>query len=185
MGLTVVFPCVLCNKNLESSSHLFLHCDFSFGCWQWLFEKLGLSFVIGNDLLSHFRASPILFSSSFYACLWLISPSIIIWNIWLERNNRIFRKQSASLSNILIKIEAFISEVALTYIHKNLENLTSFSHWDGRITRTWKSLSAIPSHGSIAKGLITINKRLIIVWGCILSFWIFIYGCQFQGCLPV
>lgn len=164
MGLSAIFPCVLCNKNLESSSHLFLHWDFAFGCWQWLFEKLGLSFVIGNDLLSHFRAWPILFSSSFYACLWLISPLIIIWDIWFERNNGIFRKLSALLSDILVKIEDSILEVALSYIHKNLENLTSFSHWDGRITRTWKSLSTIPSHGSIAKGLVISNKRLAARW---------------------
>lgn len=56
LGITVVFPCVLCNKNLESSSHMFLHCDYAYECWQWLFEKLNKSFVIGKDLISHFRS---------------------------------------------------------------------------------------------------------------------------------
>lgn len=161
MGLSVVFPCVLCKQKLESSSHLFLHCEFALGCWNWFFEKLGLSFVTSGDLLSHFRAWPFLFSSSFYAYLWIIAPSIIVWNIWLERNNRICKKTSSSLSDILVKIEASISEVALSYIHKNLDNLTSFSHWDGMITRTWKSLVCIPSHGSVAKSLVFKSKRIM------------------------
>lgn len=135
LGITNVFSCVLCNKNLESSSHLFLHYDFTFQCWQWLFDKLNLTFVIGKDLISYFRAWPLLFASSFYACLWIISPSILILNIWLERNNRIFKKTSSSLEEILMKIKSSISEVVLTYIFRNLENLSSFSHWDSTVTR--------------------------------------------------
>lgn len=159
LGITAVFSCVFCNKNLESSKHLFLHCDFAYACQQWLFEKLNRSFVIGKDLLSHFRAWPLLFASSFYACLWIISPSIVIWNIWLERNNRIFKQTSSSLAEVLLRIESSIFEVALSFIYKNLETLTSFSHWDGRVTRVWRMLSVLPSHGSILNKTNAISKR--------------------------
>lgn len=164
LGITMAFPCVLCNKNLESSSHLFLHCDFSYDCWKWLLSKLGLSFVISKDLASHFHSWPLMFASSFYACLWVISPSIVIWNIWLEWNNRIFKKVSSSVSEVLQKIEASILEVALSYIYKNLGCKSSFSHWANRVTRVWGALSTLPSHGSISKIYNSLAKRTLGKW---------------------
>ncbi|XP_057868680.1 uncharacterized protein LOC131075800 [Cryptomeria japonica] len=42
--------------------------------------------------------------------------------------------------------------------------MTSFSHWDGMITRTWKLLASIPSHGSVAKSLVLKSKRIVAKW---------------------
>lgn len=164
LGITVAFTCVLCNKHLESSSHLFLHCDFAYQCSLWFFDKLNLTFVMENDLITFFSSWPLLFTSSFYACIWIISPSILLWNIWLERNNRIFRNTSSSLPEVLIKIELSISEVALSHICRNLDNLTSFSHWDSRVTRVWSMFSALPSHGSILRKGVVLNKRKLASW---------------------
>lgn len=86
LGITVVFPCVLCGCSLESADHLFLHCPFASECWYWLFNKLNWFVVLCGDVRSHFRGWPLLCSSSFYACLWIISPSIMIWKMRLERN---------------------------------------------------------------------------------------------------
>ncbi|XP_059078197.1 uncharacterized protein LOC131876742 [Cryptomeria japonica] len=164
LGITVAFPCVLCNKNLESSSHLFLHCDFAYDSWNWLLSKLGLSDVIGKDLASHFHSHPLMFSSSFCACVWVISQSIIIWNIWLEQNKMIFKKVTSLVSEVLHKIGASISEVALSYIYKNLGSQSSFLHWDSRITRVWGALSTLPSHGSISKSYNSLAKRALTKW---------------------
>lgn len=119
---------------------------------------------MGKDLITFFSSWPFLFTSSFYGCLWVISPSILIWNIWLECNNRIFRNTISSLPEVLLKIESSISKVALSHISKNLENLTSFSHWDSRVTRVWRMLSILTSLGAILKKGDALNKRKLASW---------------------
>lgn len=57
----------------------------------------------------------------------MVAPSIIVWNILLERNSRIFKMKPSSLQEVLTKIKVLISEFVLSYVYKNLDFIISFS----------------------------------------------------------
>ncbi|XP_059078037.1 uncharacterized protein LOC131876615 [Cryptomeria japonica] len=164
LGITTVFPCVFCGYCMESMDHLFLLCPFASNCWYWLFDMLGWSSSLCPNLLSQFMSWPLLFPSSFYSSLWVVAPSLLIWNLWLERNSRIFKHKSSSLTVIIGKVQASISEVVLAFIHRNLDHLRSFSHWDNWVTWRWSLLHLMPSHGVITDGVSSTLKRKMAKW---------------------
>jgi len=43
-GCTLVSICVLCYKQAETSTHLFLHCDFAMSLWRWIGAQINVSF---------------------------------------------------------------------------------------------------------------------------------------------
>ena len=84
--------CVLCKENAENIDHLFIHCSYSLKLWWRMLGALGAEWVIPKgcfELLSiNLRISGkgkragILRDCLFHA---------IFWNIWMERNRRIFQ----------------------------------------------------------------------------------------------
>lgn len=52
LGITIVFPCVLCGCSLESIDHLFFCCPFASKCWYCLFGKLNWSVALCGDIHS-------------------------------------------------------------------------------------------------------------------------------------
>ncbi|XP_057814319.1 uncharacterized protein LOC131028107 [Cryptomeria japonica] len=163
-GVTIIFPCVMCGGSPESVDHLFLHCPFASQCWYWLFNKLNQSVVLCKDLQSQFMGWPLLCSSSFYACLWIIAPSVLIWKIWLERNNNFFKKHSSTLPNVLFCIEKSISESALAFIYKGISPKCTFTSWDNWVIGHWPALQLLPMHGAISKKRSPSINRKEIVW---------------------
>ncbi|GLJ30260.1 hypothetical protein SUGI_0598570 [Cryptomeria japonica] len=94
---------------------------------------------------------------SFFSCIWFVSPMVLIWNIWWERNKRIFRKECNGISNILKKIECLISKVVNAQVaNKKILNST-FTSWHNKLLSEWKTIS-LPFKGSI---LINIPKPKI------------------------
>lgn len=52
---------------------------------------------------------------SFFVEVWRVVPSAVVWGIWLNRNKKIFRKESMSLENVCEKIETSIAEALNAY----------------------------------------------------------------------
>jgi hypothetical protein len=44
--------------------------------------------------------------------LWGMLPKFILWNLWLERNHRIFRESQKSATIVITKIQALLGESA-------------------------------------------------------------------------
>ncbi|KAM0963163.1 hypothetical protein ACFX2A_022668 [Malus domestica] len=83
--------CSLCKAKEESVNHIFLHCSYTIQLWWKLFQEVRASWVIPKgcfELLStKFQA---LGSGRKAKALWGCLVSAVFWNIWLERNKRIF-----------------------------------------------------------------------------------------------
>ncbi|XP_058732554.1 uncharacterized protein LOC131604078 [Vicia villosa] len=98
--------CVLCMKEEESRTHLFLNCDVSITVWRRVYMWLGV-----GDFLSLEEFQDFLYNCDKFSCLskrailsvaWLAT----IWTLWLKCNAIIFKKESFSflecMSEILI-----------------------------------------------------------------------------------
>lgn len=95
-GLDVPTSCVLCTGNSESHWHMFFECDFAVPIWSRFSGRYlinppsSLAFVL--DLLQHHN-----FSSSPPASIILkLLLQVVTYNIWRERNHRIFRDSASS-----------------------------------------------------------------------------------------
>jgi hypothetical protein len=102
--------CPLCIRNLETVSHLFQECSFSRALWDrvgsWIMEVQfrPTSWQQGTDMGTWFidlgRNSSATRKKGIQSMTMLI-----IWEIWRERNNRIFNKTSRSVDQVFGTIQ--------------------------------------------------------------------------------
>lgn len=94
--------CVMCHADVESVDHLFTLCPFASLIWSHFGQLFGLreSPYSLTELWGNLRSS---ISKSIRVC-WDMLIRAIIWNIWLERNARIFNFTCASSNSIVAKI---------------------------------------------------------------------------------
>ncbi|XP_072066697.1 uncharacterized protein [Arachis hypogaea] len=92
--------CVMCTKELESAEHLFLRCEVAWQVWcKWL-RSLGREWVIPGTIREMFESWRGLHNRQQGLKMWMTVFFAVIWNIWLERNARIFKNTRASLEVI-------------------------------------------------------------------------------------
>ncbi|CAN1779103.1 hypothetical protein LINPERHAP1_LOCUS14631 [Linum perenne] len=96
--------CVLCRADLESVSHLFLGCRFSYSVWTTFSSKLAMvgpidfdvhGFILGWQFRNCVGGLEI-----FRTCL----LHAVFWYIWGERNSRIFRDEVSTIPILVWKI---------------------------------------------------------------------------------
>jgi hypothetical protein len=91
---------------MESADHLFVHCRFTLRLWNKAKEWLGLLALRTNN-----------WADLFFPEWWNISTSghgrkglatlymLIIWEIWNERNDRVFKNKQAPLQIIFDRVK--------------------------------------------------------------------------------
>ncbi|CAL8992526.1 unnamed protein product [Prunus brigantina] len=83
--------CVLCKLGEESADHLFLHCPFSLSLWGLLWREVGTVWVIPERCADFFCTDFVVWGLGKRAStLWGCLVHSVFWNIWIERNRRIF-----------------------------------------------------------------------------------------------
>ena len=92
--------CPLCNDLPENSDHLLLHCSFTRTVWMWWLNIWNLSWVFPHQLSEAFDQWICFNGNPFFRKIWNAIFSIVIWTIWKERNARIFRNVSCSISQL-------------------------------------------------------------------------------------
>jgi hypothetical protein len=110
-----------CNVS-ETTSHLFLHCNIYGALWYNVQTWLGIYLVPPGELRHHFiqftRLSGLPRTTHlFFTVIWFAT----IWVIWKDRNNRVFRNTSVTLSTLIekVKLHSFLwlksKQAALAY----------------------------------------------------------------------
>jgi len=105
-GCAMVSMCSLYSKNVETSDHLFLHCDFAVALWNWL----GLQLHIGLDVSSVqalINSLPRQFSSQVND-MYLAAIVHVIHSIWWARNRHRFSSIGVSLHAVQVKVHSLI-----------------------------------------------------------------------------
>ena len=103
--------CVLCDQQSETLDHLLLHCVFSREVWFRLFRRHGWQALVptGQDVTIDWwlasrkrvhKSSRATFDSLF---------ALIIWRLWNERNERVFRTASKFPHQLVDKIDEELS----------------------------------------------------------------------------
>ena len=100
-------PCIGDCGEMETSSHLFLHCDFFGYVWNFILRWLGIYYVMSCDVSSHFIQFSFIGGAAkskqyILQVIWFAT----VWKIWKERNNRVFNDKKCSIQQVVDKIKS-------------------------------------------------------------------------------
>lgn len=100
-----------------------------------------------------------MYKESFFACLWVVSPTIMIWKIWWTRNKIIFRQKNYKLEGTIYNTEKAIFEAMCAYTSKYKQFKSCFTSWDDSVLKEWKGIT-LPFKGSLLSNDIPkVNKK--------------------------
>jgi len=96
---------------LETSAHLFLHCDIFSSLWHYVWRWLHITWVPPGTIRQHFlhftsMAGLPRLTHTFMKVIWFAS----VWVIWKERNNRVFQN-AVTIPSVLVeqvKLNSFL-----------------------------------------------------------------------------
>ena len=174
-GLEGPSICSLCKNKEENLDHLLITCPFSREVWR---ESLSLNHSnfsmpdLTVELFSNWaESSPFLLSKkALLKAAWMLIPKFIIWKLWLERNNRIFRNVENNPSMVALKARILLGD-ALD--HKlGLSNLQPLDNkeinWLSTITPNAQN-SPIARQPKLADWEIRLEEANFINWRCSLG----------------
>jgi len=92
---------------VETSSHLILNCNLFSFVWNFILRWLRVSFVLPGDASSHYYQFNFIGGvaksrRSILQVIWFAT----VWEIWKERNNRVFNEKQCSIQQVVDKIKS-------------------------------------------------------------------------------
>ncbi|XP_038688389.1 uncharacterized protein LOC119987530 [Tripterygium wilfordii] len=101
-GISLVNRCCLCKAGLESISHLLLHCEWSSKIWANILRLLGISWVTNSSVDKELLAWKGVSRDKRLGSFIQLIPISVMWMLWLERNNRVFKSKDSSIDTFLV-----------------------------------------------------------------------------------
>lgn len=92
--LTLPSICLLYYQDVESTSHLLLHCPYTWEIWCGCAKDFVVSFIAPRSLKDLLLGWGMEAFSYVGRRLWKVVLAAICWEVWRERNNRAFRGHS-------------------------------------------------------------------------------------------
>jgi ribonuclease HI len=103
--------CALCSLQEESKEHLFNGCQYSQKIWDYgaqIMRKSQRNRSSINDTIENWNN--ISFTNPILNLIWDLLPGFTLWQIWKERNKRIFHSQSSPPDATWTKVRAQVTE---------------------------------------------------------------------------
>jgi hypothetical protein len=95
------YDCVLCESNeVETSEHLFFHCDFARGCW----DALGIQWNLTQQITTRILTA----KQAFIGPCFMEIIGCAAWNICKMRNDMIFEGRNASINHWKVRVQGDI-----------------------------------------------------------------------------
>eukprot|EP00253_Pinus_taeda_P007191 PITA_07191 len=109
--------CALCRCQLETAQHLFLDCAFAKKVWGLLLDEFQTSLpqqTYVSELFVTWCASypKGIFPKSFWRRIWIALPKFVCWQLWLTRNQQIFKETQYSPHQVAAKAKDLLLEAA-------------------------------------------------------------------------
>jgi hypothetical protein len=109
--------CVLCNNNSETTQHLFMDCIFAKEVWGLILQDFHISFPPQNFVVYLFASWSLFYpqripSKSIWRKIWTALPKYVCWQLWLARNQLIFKELRHSPLLVVAKDKSFLLETA-------------------------------------------------------------------------
>jgi hypothetical protein len=86
-----------CNKSLESSSHLFVHCHFTWNILMKLLSNRGFCSVFPKSVDDMWYQWSFMVKGEQQNLSWQLLFSCVVWNLWLHWNDVIFNDAAPNL----------------------------------------------------------------------------------------
>lgn len=105
------FMCPLCRKDGESGNQIFLHCSYSSKVWIYFLRALSWNLVMPDSVEGLFHiweGGGVVKGAKGKIFIHALLQGIL-WGLWKERNNRIFKDKERSVWRV---IDSIIYEVA-------------------------------------------------------------------------
>jgi ribonuclease HI len=114
-GFTGPSRCHLCQTQEETTNHLLDDCAYTAELWDWAASIFRQSDRIRGNIAATIKLWRENYSDQEKVNLcWTLTPGMIIWSIWKERNRRIFRNQSWPEGKIKETITSMIRETVMS-----------------------------------------------------------------------
>ncbi|XP_057856822.1 uncharacterized protein LOC131066134 [Cryptomeria japonica] len=149
LGFLGPLRCIMCKKVEESLDHLLLQCEEAQTVWSFLLGKLGWMAPLPNTILDLFSSWNIPSRRSVFSSLWLVASSLVVWEIWKERNKKIFQEKEDSTESLLLRVQRAIAEsVSAAARNHNLAK-HPYTSEDRIIQANWPLVNCQPVNGSL------------------------------------
>ncbi|GKV00581.1 hypothetical protein SLEP1_g13249 [Rubroshorea leprosula] len=101
--------CVLCGKEAESVNHLLFSCPIAWKVWSSCYQWWGINVVAQEKGWNHLIQHAGLFNNKFAKEAWKVIWFAVVWNMWLWRNQKIFKAKLEPQDKMIevIKFQTF------------------------------------------------------------------------------
>nr|KYP64013.1 hypothetical protein KK1_018600 [Cajanus cajan] len=96
--------CKFCLEETETTTHLFFHCSKVDQVWKLCYKWANFNTVLPANAIQHFQQLPGHSYKNKQASRWKIMWATAVYNIWMTRNNNIFRGQGVDTQQLEQKI---------------------------------------------------------------------------------
>lgn len=113
--------CLFCNND-ETTSHLFLQCEFVVGIWQHFMGRLNVCFTMPSNVPAALLVWQLNFDTEQKKLLWNLLATAILWCTWNERNARVFTNKAHNKAHVIHMVKYCLFEWALAF--KDFEDVS-------------------------------------------------------------
>lgn len=99
-GFLLCSRCLLCGRDLETNSHLFLHCPITSQLWQLFLNIVGLRWTMPATTLELLKSWNNMGGVVSQKTWWRLIPACVWGTVWTERNSRVFEDRYNTLQNV-------------------------------------------------------------------------------------